>query len=132
MSSVSALRGGIATRLSTIPNLRVSEVMVDAPRPPQAIVMLLRVDYDLNANRGADSFEFGVTLMVSRADSRTGQTELDTFIEGNTSVKAVIEADRTLGGNANTCRVSEMRNYGAIAYGEQLYLGCEFLVEVTA
>jgi hypothetical protein len=105
--------------------------MVDAPRPPQAIVTPLRIDYDLNARRGADEYQFVVTVMGGRADSRTAQNSLDSYIVGDNSVKAAIEADRTLGGAANTCRVTEMRNYGAIAYGDQLYLGCEFVVEVT-
>jgi hypothetical protein len=131
MSSVSELRQGLATRLATIPNLRVSDVMVDAPRPPQAVIAPLRLDYDLNARRGADEYQFVITLIVGRADSRTAQNSLDAFIVGDNSVKAAVEADRTLGGKANTCRVTEMRNYGAISVGDQLYLGCEFVVEVT-
>jgi hypothetical protein len=129
--SVGRLREALAEQLSSIQGLRVSQVMVDAPRPPQAIVTPLRVDYDLNARRGADEYQFVVTVMVGRADSRTAQNSLDDYIVGENSVKAAIEADRTLGGAANTCRVTEMRNYGAIAYGDQLYLGCEFVVEVT-
>jgi len=131
MSDVGRLREALAEQLSSIEGLRVSQVMVDAPRPPQAIVTPLRIDYDLNARRGADEYQFVVTVMVGRADSRTAQNSLDSYIVGDNSVKAAIEADRTLGGAANTCRVTEMRNYGAIAYGDQLYLGCEFVVEVT-
>jgi hypothetical protein len=131
MSTVSELRQGLATRLATIPNLRVSDVMVDAPRPPQAVIAPLRLDYDLNARRGADEYQFVITLIVGRADSRTAQNSLDAFIVGENSVKAAVEADRTLDGKANTCRVTEMRNYGAISVGDQLYLGCEFVVEVT-
>jgi hypothetical protein len=129
--SVGRLREALAEQLSSIDGLRVSQVMVDAPRPPQAIVTPLRLDYDLNARRGADEYQFVVTVMVGRADSRTAQNSLDDYIVGENSVKAAVEADRTLGGAANTCRVTEMRNYGAIAYGDQLYLGCEFVVEVT-
>jgi hypothetical protein len=131
MSSVTEIRDALAEALSAIVGLRVSNVMIDAPRPPQAIIMPLRVDYDLNARRGADEYQFVVTLMVGRADSRSAQNELDPYIVGEGSVKAAIEADRTLGGKVNTCRVTEMRNYGAISYGEVLYLGCEFVVEVT-
>jgi hypothetical protein len=131
MSTVSELRQGLAAQLSNIEGLRVSDVMVDAPRPPQAVIAPLRLDYDLNARRGADEYQFIVTLIVGRADSRTAQNSLDAFIVGENSVKAAIEADRTLGGKANTCRVTEMRNYGAISVGDVLYLGCEFVVEVT-
>lgn len=131
MSTVSDIRKGLADNLSAIEGLRVSDVMVDAPRPPQAVITPLRVDYDLNARRGADEYQFVVTLLVGRADSRTAQNSLDAYVVGPNSVKAAIEADRTLGGAANTCRVIEMRNYGAVSVGDTLYLGCEFLVEVT-
>jgi len=131
MSGVAELREGLAQNLTAIQGLRVSDVMVDAPRPPQAVIAPLRVDYDLNARRGADEYQFVITLIVGRADSRTAQNSLDSYIVGPNSVKAAVEADRTLGGRANTCRVTEMRNYGAISVGDALYLGCEFLVEVT-
>lgn len=130
--SVGDIRAGLAKQIQSIPGLRVTQVMVDNPQPPQAIVIPLRVDYDLNANRGADTYQFVITLMVSRADARTSQNAIDRYVVGPGSVKAAIERDRTLGGAANTCRVTEMRNYGAIGYGEQLYLGCEFVVEVVA
>jgi hypothetical protein len=131
MSTVADIRKGLAQNLAAIDGLRVSDVMVDAPRPPQAVIAPLRLDYDLNARRGADEYQFVITLIVGRADSRTAQNSLDSFIVGPNSVKAAIEADRTLGGKANTCRVTEMRNYGAISVGDVLYLGCEFVVEVT-
>jgi hypothetical protein len=50
---------------------------------------------------------------------------------GENSVKAAIEADRTLGGAADTCRVTSMRNYQQVSVGETVYLGVEFEVEVV-
>jgi hypothetical protein len=91
-----------------------------------------RVDYDLNANRGADTFTFQISLLVGRADERSAQDKMDTYVVGANSVKAAVEADRTLGGIANTCRVTEMRNYAQVTVGEVVYLGLEFEVEVIA
>ncbi|HEY7822631.1 MAG TPA: hypothetical protein VIG24_07360 [Acidimicrobiia bacterium] len=126
------LRDGIATRLGTISGLRVSATFLDAPRPPVAMVLPDRIEYDLNANRGADTFVFTVSLLVGRADDRAAQRNIDTYVVGAGSVKAAIEADRTLGGKADTCRVTEMRNYGQVNIGDVVYLGVEFEVEVVA
>jgi hypothetical protein len=132
MASVSAIRSGIAANLATISGLRVSATMLDAPRPPVAMVFPDTIDFDLNANRGADTFTFVVSVLVGRADDRTAQNRADAFVVGPNSVKAAIEQDRTLGGVADTCRVTSMRNYSQVSIGETLYLGVDFEVEVVA
>jgi len=130
--SVNDLRDGIATRLSTISGLRVSDYWRDDPRPPMAMVLPDRIEYDLNANRGADTYIFVISVLVSRADDRAAQDNVDQYIVGPNSVKTAIEADRTLDGTANTCRVTEMRNYGQVVVGDTIYLQVEFELEVVA
>lgn len=132
MATVGSIRDGLATRLATISGLRVSATMLDDPRPPVAMVLPDRVEYDLNNARGVDQYTFVIQLLVSRADDRAAQRNIDPFISGPTSIKQAVYADLTLGGVVNTCRVTEMRNYGQVLYGETLYLGCEFVVEVYA
>jgi len=132
MSSMTALRDGIATRLATVNGLRVSATYLDAPRPPVAMVLPDRIDYDLDGSRGADQFFFTVSLLVGRADDRAAQRNIDDYVVGTNSVKKAIEDDRTLGGAADTCRVTEMRNYGQVSVGDVVYLGVEFEVEVVA
>ncbi|HEY7821633.1 MAG TPA: hypothetical protein VIG24_02305 [Acidimicrobiia bacterium] len=132
MSKLADLRNGLATRMSTIQGLRTSSTVPDAPRPPIAVVMPDRVVYDLNARRGADTFLFTIILLVGRADDRAAQNNLDNYIVGDNSIKAAIEADRTLGGKANTCRVTEMNSYASMIIGETVYLAANFAVEVTA
>lgn len=132
MATINDLKDGIATRLSTITGLRAHSFQPDRITPPMATVFPDRVEYDLNARRGADTFFFIVQVLVGRADDRAAQRNIDAYVNGSGSVKAAIEADRTLGGVANTCRVTEMRNYQQVIYGDTVYLGCEFEVEVTA
>jgi hypothetical protein len=132
MATVSAIRDGIAENLSAISGLRVSPTMLDAPRPPVAMVYPDTIEFDLNANRGADTYTFIIYVLVGRADDRTAQLRLDGYVVGDESVKAAIESDRTLGGAADTCRVTSMRNYQQISIGETVYLGVEFEVEVVA
>jgi hypothetical protein len=131
MATVSGIRAGIATNLSNISGLRVSATMLDAPRPPVAMVYPDSIEFDLNANRGADTFTFTVFVLVGRADDRTAQNRLDGFVSGPSSVKTAIESDRTLGGAADTCRVTGMSNYSQVNVGETVYLGVEFTVEVV-
>lgn len=132
MATISELRQGIADNLSSIYGLRVSPTMLDAPRPPVAMVYPDTVAYDLNANRGADTFTFIVYVLVGRADDRTAQNRLDAYVVGPDSVKAAIEADRTLGGAADTLRVTSMENYQQVSIGDTVYLAVEFMVEVVA
>ena len=132
MAAIGDLKNGLATRLATISGLRTFAYQPDRITPPMATVFPDRVEYDLNARRGADTFIFVVQVLVGRADDRAAQKNIDAYINGASSVKAAIEGDRTLGGVANTCRVTEMRNYQQVLYGDTVYLGCEFEVEVVA
>jgi hypothetical protein len=132
MSSLSDIRGALATAMGSVEGLRTSSTVPDNPRPPIAIVLPDRVVYDLNARRGADTFFFTIMLLVGRADDRAAQNNLDAFIVGSSSIKAAIESDRTLGGKANTCRVTEMNNYASMSVGDTLYLAASFTVEVVA
>jgi hypothetical protein len=118
--------------MATIAGLRVSATVPDFPRPPVAIVLPERLVYDLNARGGANTFFFTIMVIVARADDRAAQDNLDSFIIGATSIKTAVEADRTLGGVANTCRVTDMNNYSSISIGDTLYLAAQFTVEVVA
>jgi hypothetical protein len=132
MATVSELRTALATAMGSISGLRTSAHVPDSPKPPIAVVMPDRIEYDLNARRGADTFFFTITVLASRADDRAAQQNLDKFLVGANSIKAAIEADRTLGGNANTCRVTSMQSYASVSVGEVLYLSAQFIVEVVA
>jgi hypothetical protein len=131
MATLTDVRQALADALSSIYGMRVSATILDAPRPPVAMVYPDVISYDLNANRGADLYTFIVTVMVGRADDRSSQNNIDRFAVGPDSVKTAIERDRSLGGVVNTCRVVEMRNYQAIPIGDVTYLAVEFEVEVV-
>lgn len=132
MQDVSTIRQALADKMANVYGLRTSAHVPDAPRPPQAVVMPDRISYDLNANRGADTLYFTITVLVGRADDRSSQGNLDKYLRGRDSVKAALEADRTLGGVVNTCRVTEARNYVSVSVGDTTYLQVELEVEVVA
>ena len=134
MTALTDLRTGLANRLTTITGLRSSAYIPDNPQPPVAVVMPGRIQYDTAFGRGSDEYQFTIMLIVGRVADRASQTNLDAYCasSGSTSVKAAIEGDRTLGGHALDCRVTEMTNQGSLAIGDVTYHTAEFSVTVIA
>jgi hypothetical protein len=134
MTALTDLRTGLATRLATISGLRSSAYIPDNPTPPVAVVMPGRIQYDTAFGRGSDEYQFTIMLIVGRVADRASQTNLDAYCasSGSTSVKAAVEGDRTLGGKALDCRVTEMTNQGSLAIGDVTYHTAEFSVTVIA
>jgi hypothetical protein len=134
MTALTDLRTGLAARLATINGLRSSAYIPDNPTPPVAVVMPGRITYDTAFGRGSDEYQFTIMLIVGRVADRASQTTLDGYCEssGNRSVKAAIEGDRSLGGKALDCRVTEMANQGSLAIGDVTYHTAEFNVSVIA
>jgi hypothetical protein len=134
MTALTDLRTGLANRLTTITGLRSSAYIPDNPQPPVAVVMPGRITYDQAFGRGSDEYQFTIMLIVGRVADRASQTTLDGYCEssGNRSVKAAIEGDRSLGGKALDCRVTEMTNQGSLAIGDVTYHTAEFNVSVIA
>ena len=71
------------------------------------------------------------SISVSRS-ADTAETTTFSSGTGAQSIKAAIESDRTLGGAADSVRVTSAGNIGIYGYGEADYLGIEFAVEVIA
>ena len=135
MASITDLREGIATNLATISGLRTTTNFVpDNINPPYAMVAPTSVDFNQAFHGGLVVYNFTITVVVGRVDARTAQNTLDTYCDpsGSGSIKAAIESDRTLGGNAFDCRVTQMRNYGTIVLSDNTYLAAEFDLVVQA
>jgi len=134
MATVTQIRAGIATNLALISGLRTSALIPDAPQPPIAVVIPDSIEYDSAFHRGMDMFMYTVTVIVGRASDRTAQTSLDNFCNplGASSIKTAIETDRTLGGVAQTLRVTDMKMYGSMTIGDTVYLTADFSVTVYA
>jgi hypothetical protein len=134
MTTLTEIRTGLAARCATISGLRTSATMPEQPQPPVAIVQPESVQYDLNARNGLTQYNMIVSVVVSRADARSAQNQVDEYVApvGTRSIKAAIEADRTLGGKVNTCRVVQVANYTMLDALEVPHLGIDFTVEVYA
>lgn len=134
MASISDLRAGIATNLATITGLRTGSTIPENVNPPFAIVAPSSMTYHMAMRNGMTTYNFVITLVVSRADARSGQNALDAFCSstGSSSIRSAVESDRTLGGKAFDCVVTQMRNYGSLAIGDNTYLAAEFDLTVQA
>ncbi len=132
MASVSAIRAALATNLGTISGLRIVANEPDRLNPPAAAVGLTSLTFDQTFGRGLDVFELVVRLYASRADDRAGQDRLDAFLAGSgaLSVKAALEADKSLAGIAQSLHVTAVENYGVYDVGGTGYYGAEFSVTV--
>jgi hypothetical protein len=134
-AAISSLRAGLAANLATISGLRVYTVLTDNPQFPAALISLDRVEFDSTMARGCDSIEFTVTLVVARADDRSAQNKLETYLAGTgaTSVKTAVESDVRLGGAAFDARVTAAEQIGTVNSPDgSTYLFVDFAVTVTA
>jgi hypothetical protein len=132
MADLTAIRAGLKANLETIPNLRASANIPDMPNPPQAIVALNRIGYDVANAKGAAQYDFVVTVIVGRQSERTAQTSLDEYISTThaRSIKNAIQSDRTLAGSAYDVRAIEMTGLNVVSIGEVNYLSADFSVTV--
>jgi hypothetical protein len=73
-------------------------------------------------------------VFVGRVAERTAQNALDAYLAptGSGSVKTAIEGDRSLGGKAQTLRVTDMNGISPTTVGDVPYLTAQFAVIVYA
>lgn len=134
MPTFTQLRTGLATNLATISGLRTANLIPDQVNPPIAIITPETITYDTSFARGLDEYNFTILVVVHRVAERSAQSSLDAFCNptGSTSIKTAIESDRSLGGMAQTLRVTGLRTYQALSVGDVDYLAAEFSVVVYA
>jgi len=129
--AIAEIRAGLAANIATIPGLRVAAEIPDNPSPPIAVITLNSITYDLDFNRGMTVYNFTVTLIVGRVTERDAQRKLDAYAgNGERSIKTAVQSDRTLGGAAFDCRLSEMSTLGGVTINEVTYVAADFAIQV--
>jgi len=133
-ATVSAAAAGLKTQLATISGLRVYDYVPDTVAVPMATVMIDTVTYH-NAFAGGDPiYSFTDMVLVARTSERTAQSKLDAYVswDGSASIRAAIEADKTLGGVVQTLIVEDTSNIQVVQVNDVTYLGVDFSVVVHA
>lgn len=132
--NLSDIRKGLADQLGLVRGLRVSEMVPEQINPPAAVVTRASVDYSLNAGGGLSEWDMQVQLVAGRMADQQSQRQIDAWLswDGPQSVRAVLEADRTLGGNCQTLRVTTADALVSIQIGDSEYIGVTLNVTVWA
>jgi hypothetical protein len=133
-ATVTQIKQGIATALATIPGLRSYAVQPDNLNPPFAWPMLDTVTYNGAMRGGLITHVYTVTVVVGRAAERTAQNALDGYVsyDSATSIRAALEADRSLGGVVQNLLVESANNISTTEGNDTTYLMVDFRVVVYA
>ena len=129
MGTPDAIRQALAASLAGL-GLKVYEYVPSNPTPPCVYVGDGPIDYDMAMAGGYDQLTFQVAIVLAFTMDEAAQAKLD-GLRAPSGVKALIEADPTLGGACSTLRVtsatgSQMR----LAPGVPPACGTTWTVEV--
>ncbi len=113
------VRAALGVKLDTIAGLRCFDYVPDSLAPPAAVVEPLEIDYDEAMNKGLEFYRAYILVIVGRMSDRSSQDRLDAYLTdaGASSVKAALEADRTLGGACATLQVASARPREVVVSG---------------
>jgi hypothetical protein len=133
MADYGTIKTALATQLNTSTAV---DIVYDNPPDvvitPSAIIVpdSLAVEYGDAMQRGLIRMNFNVMFMVQRFDYDSNISRLDPLIYGTHSVDELLSADPTLGGTVSFARAVRCVSIGRVAYGDDVYLGAEFEIEV--
>jgi hypothetical protein len=132
--TASDIYAALGVRLATISGLRVADHVPEQLNPPVAVMQLESVTYHRAFKGGLSEWRFVVSCVAGRMGDRAAQRLLDSWIDyaGTGSVRAAIEADKTLGGKCQSLKVEEMVAIRPVTLGDAAYLSAEFNVVVHA
>ncbi|MFA7117115.1 MAG: hypothetical protein WC140_07815 [Bacteroidales bacterium] len=128
---MTAVFQGLADNAATT-GLRCFAEVPDAISPPAFLV----VDAEILFNQSFGGMEelnpVTCRLLVSAATDKQGQQKVKDYLKGSgpLSVKAALEADRTLGGACDDCHVMRASGPAMYEHAGQHYWGCELAVHV--
>lgn len=133
--SLETIGTGIKTRLETIAGLKVfapNQLPDSINQFPAALILPGETTYDAMFVGNDADYRYRVIILITKQDSPSALNSLLDYIEvtGTYSVKAAVEADSTLNGSADDCRVTRNLGVGATVWGGSTYLSTEFEVLV--
>jgi hypothetical protein len=144
MATLEDIRTALAAALdAAIDDVQISPYMLTNPTPPAIHIYPTEIDYDLASQVALGAFamwKFTVQALVGLTTDQGAQKVLDAMLapSGDRSVKAAVEADRSLGGAVQDCRVETATGYRIYSFETAVgalrgpLLGCEWTVAVIA
>lgn len=134
-ATVTQVADGLKNALATISGLRVFAYQPDQnSTPPLAYPILDEVVYHQAFNGGDVVMNWTISVIVGRYVDRTAYAQLDDFLsfDGAKSVRAAIEADKTLGGVCQTLIVQSSVDVTSLSQADAEFLQIRFRVQVHA
>lgn len=134
MATDVAIRNGLADAVATITGLTAYNHIPNRANLPAALIARRATRFDSTMQRGADDFEFAVTVCVAFADPLVAQDAMSAYLatSGVDSIKAAVESDPSLGGVVHFARVREAGEEQVRDFAGSACLAVDFIVEVTA
>jgi hypothetical protein len=131
VSRYGGIREALAGSLSSL-GIQSSGYLMAAPTPPAIECFPGQTDYDSTFQRGMDEVVFVVRITVSVNLDVGAQMKLDEYLDptGTSSVKALIEADRTLGGRVKDLRVETVTGHEVSLVEGNHVLSCDWTVRI--
>lgn len=121
-----------------VPNLRTTDVVGPSlPVSGQASVAVVMTpdipSYRSTMGRGIYELDVDVLVLTSANADRVGQRKLARYASqtGDASIRAAIEADRTLGGTVHDCYLASFENLGIEQAGVIGYFGGRFTIHLA-
>lgn len=135
-AAVGDLAAGLSAALLASPyKIRSTPYLADTFTPPIALVGIQDIDY--HGAFGSPSlgmYNFTVYLILSRANDRAAIAQMEGYMSmaGNSSIKAALETDGTLGGIASGVIVKKSGPPVSLSIGQSqvVYISVPFEVEV--
>lgn len=129
--TLAGVQAGLSDAIRGVTGLRVYDFPSDRVETPAAVLSLPQTPYDITLGGRSDEWTFPLWVLVAKADDKAAYGEMVSYLEaeGTKSIRAIIEADRTLGGACDTVAVIGARPLFATIAGTE-FLAVEFTLEV--
>ena len=141
MGSLAAIRAGLVTNLNTLKttyqDMQISPYILSNPTLPVILVKPTAgsvTEYHQAMQNGQETWSLTVQAFIANGGDQSQQVWLDELLatSGPHSVKAAIEADKTLGGATEDLIVRRCISYQEYQRADgTLALGAEWVVEVS-
>lgn len=125
------VRRALAAAAAAVPGLTSTPHAPDAFEAPHFYPGETEIEFDETFGAGVDQMLVTCYVVTSSADDKDGQALLDKHLgRGTLSIKAALEADRTLGGVAMDLRVRRVQGYRKYGTGTDTFYGAQIVVFV--
>lgn len=133
-ATITQVKTGLMERLQTITGLRTFTEQPAQVNAPIGFANLDSIIYHRTMRQSMVEMQFTVSVIISRADERTGMASVDAYTSptGDKSVKTAIEGDRTLKGIVDDLYVESATGVINVSADDGDYLSVDFKVMVYA